>query len=67
MNEQASDDAAADVLEVYVEAANPTAGDRWEILADDVVRYVRPDGTTEQPAVIPAGTLRHSSTWRRTK
>lgn len=51
------------VVEVYEEAGPPIAGGQWEVLADDTVRYIRRDGRIEQPAIIPASTLRTSPTW----
>ena len=55
-----------EVVETYVEARDrPVAGGRWEVLADDSVRYVRPSGQIVHPAVIPASTLRTSLSWRR--
>ncbi len=57
---------SVEIREVYREAADPPiAGGRWEVLADDTVRYVRPAGEIVRPAVVSASTLRSSPTWRR--
>ena len=57
---------SVEIREVYREAADPPiAGGRWEVLADDTVRYVRPAGEIVRPAVVSASMLRSSPTWRR--
>jgi hypothetical protein len=59
-------DGEVTVVDVFVEAAaSPVAGGRWEILADETVRYIRPNGEVVKPAVVTASTLRDSPTWRR--
>jgi hypothetical protein len=68
-----TDDAApptesVQIREVYREASDqPIAGGRWEILADDTVRYVRPSGEVSVPAMVSASTLRSSSSWHRVR
>src|SRR4051812_38712433 len=53
-----------EVIETYVEAHDrPIAGGRWEVLADDSVRYVRQSGQVVHPAVVPVSTLRDSPSW----
>jgi hypothetical protein len=52
MTDAAESTAETVALEVYVEAHRPIAGGRWEILPDDTVRYIRPNGQTVQPAII---------------
>lgn len=59
-------DGALETVRVYVGASeSPITGGRWEVLADDTVRYVRPNGRIEQPAIVSASTLRTSPTWHR--
>jgi hypothetical protein len=50
--------------EVFVEAARPDSG-RWLVQQDDSVLYEPAPGAPTRPAIIPASTLRGSSSWTR--
>jgi hypothetical protein len=51
--------------EIYVETQDPpVAGGRWYVLASDAVLYQRSDGGFNPTAIVPAHTLRTSSSWR---